>query len=427
MGYSYGYNRNEDAWDYNSTQSLVLQLVDKVSRGGNFLLDIGPDEHGKIPPIMQERLLQMGDWMKINSEAIYNTVRWKTPSQWSDGKQDYKPKDGGGDLLLKLTVDPDPGYAVKEVFYTYNENTNSLYAIFPRYPSDKKLVLKDIVLPAGTAINFLTTKQNVNWKQDGNNVTVDLPDYDPNTFKAPYAYVVKINNYGSFATKPKIVVEYKSGSTQPTVSIATHGVEAIRYTLDGSEPTLQSSLYSKPFVLNKTSEVKAKSFLAGALPGQIASMNVIKYEWLKPWNVASPQPGLIYNYYEPADPVSLESINNNKAIKTGTTSVISNSLRQRAEKFVLTFDGYIKITKDGFHTFFTDSDDGSKLFIDDNEVVNNDGNHGNTEKSGRILLRKGLHKIKVLFFDGAGNNSLNVSMQPDGGKKVIIPDDVLFH
>ena len=66
MGASYGYNRNEDAWDYNSAQSLVLQLIDKVSRGGNFLLDIGPDAHGKIPPIMQERLLQIGDWMHIN-------------------------------------------------------------------------------------------------------------------------------------------------------------------------------------------------------------------------------------------------------------------------------------------------------------------------------------------------------------------------
>ena len=427
MGYSYGYNRDEDAWDYNSTQSLVLQLIDKVSRGGNFLLDIGPDEHGKIPPIMQERLLQIGDWMKINNEAIYNTVRWKTPSQWSEGKQDYKPKDGGGDLLLKLTVDPDPGYAVKEVFYSYNENTNSLYAIFPKYPTNKKLVLKDIVLPAGTTINFLTTKQNVNWKQDGNNVSIDLPDYDPNTFKAPYAYTVKINNYGSFAAKPKIGVEYKGGSTQPTVSLTTHGVEAIRYTLDGSEPTLQSSLYTKPFVLNKTGEVKAKSFLAGALSGQTVSMNVIKYEWLKPWTVASPQPGLIYNYYEPADPVSLESVNNNKAVKTGTTSVISNSLRQRPEKFVLTFEGYIKIAKDGFHTFFTDSDDGSKLFIDDNEVVNNDGNHGNTEKNGKILLRKGFHKIKVLFFDGSGNNSLNVLMQREGGEKVIIPGEVLFH
>src|SRR4030095_10604745 len=156
MGFSYGYNREEDAWDYNSAQSLVLNLVDKVSRGGNFLLDIGPDEHGKIPPIMQERLLQIGEWLKINGEAIYGTSRWKIASQWSEGRHDYQPKKEdwktGGDLMLTLTVDPDPGYAVKEVFYTYNAKTNSLYAILPRYPDMKKIILRNVTLPAGTKI-----------------------------------------------------------------------------------------------------------------------------------------------------------------------------------------------------------------------------------------------------------------------------------
>ena len=425
MGYSYGYNRQEDAWDYNSAQSLVLQLIDKVSRGGNFLLDIGPDEHGKIPPIMQERLLQIGDWLKINGESIYNTERWKTHSQWSEGKRDYKPKDGGGDLLLKLTVDPEPGYAVKEIFYSYNANTNSLFAIFPKYPDNKKLVLKDVTLPAGTVINFLSTKENVNWKQDGANVIINLPDYNPNTIKAPYAYVVKINNYGAFAKKPKINVEYKNGPMQPLVSLTGDG--AIHYTMDGSEPTAKSPLYSKPFTLDKTSVITAKSFPANGLSSSTATEKAEHYEWKKPWTVAAPQPGLIYNYYEPTDPVSLQSIGNTKVSKTGTTNIISNSLKQRPEKFVLVFDGYIKIVKDGFYTFFTDSDDGSKLFINDKEVVDNDGNHGNTEKHGKVALKKGFHKIKVLYFDGAGNNSLNVSMQADGGAKAIIQGDVLFH
>jgi alpha-L-fucosidase len=199
IGASYGYNREEDAWDYNSTQSLVLQLVDKVSRGGNFLLDIGPDAHGKIPPIMQERLLQIGQWMDVNSEAIYNTERWKIPSQWSAGRQDYQPKKGDNDLLLKITVDPDPGYAVKEIFYTYNPTTNSLYAIFPKYPADKKLILKNIQLPKGTQVTFLSTKNKLQWQQHGKDLQVTLPDYDPNKIKAPYAFVIKISNYGKFA------------------------------------------------------------------------------------------------------------------------------------------------------------------------------------------------------------------------------------
>lgn len=145
---------------------------------------------------MQERLLQIGDWMNINSEAIYNTVRWKIESQWSEGNRDYKAKKGDNDLLLKITVDPDPGYAVKEIFYTYNPTSNSLYAIFPRYPANKKLVLKDIRLPKGTQINFLSTKKNVQWRQQGKDVVVTLPDYDPETIKAPYAYVIRIAGYG---------------------------------------------------------------------------------------------------------------------------------------------------------------------------------------------------------------------------------------
>ena len=61
--------------------------------------------------------------------------------------------------MMKLTVDPEPGYGVKEVFYTYNASRNSLYAIFPKYPSNKKLILKNMSLaPSRGDISFLTTQ-----------------------------------------------------------------------------------------------------------------------------------------------------------------------------------------------------------------------------------------------------------------------------
>ncbi len=427
MGASYGYNRAEDSWDYNSAQSLVLQLIDKVSRGGNFLLDIGPDAHGKIPPIMQERLLQIGDWMNINSEAIYNTVRWKISSQWSEGNRNYQPKKSDNDLLLKITVDPDSGYAVKEIFYTYNPTTNSLYAIFPKYPADKKIVLKDIRLSKETSITFLSTKENLLWNQHGNDVVVSLPDYDPNKIKAPYAYVMKISNYGKFAHKPKMNVSYPNGSLKPVIGFTNNNNEEVRYTVDVSEPNSNSSLYTKPFSLNKTSVVKAISFLPNALPGTVSSTEVKAYQWMNAEKVKNVQPGISWKYYEPAGKIDLQSIQSSPVIKTGVTNIISEKVKQREEKYVLQFDGYIKINKDDVYNFSTLSDDGSKLFIDDEEVVNNDDEHGSVEQFGEAALKKGYHKIKVIYFDSGGGNELKVFWSLKDKEKEIIPANILFH
>lgn len=425
MGYSYGYNRQEDAWDYNSTQSLVLQLIDKVSRGGNFLLDIGPDEHGKIPPIMQERLLQIGDWLKINGEAIYGTTRWKTPAQWSEGRRDYK--DRSGDMLLKITIDPDPGFAVKEIFYTYNENDNSLFAILPKYPDNKKILLKDIELPKGTSIQFLSTGETVNWKQEGINVEVSLPDYNPNKIKAPYAYALKISNYGRFAKKPHIKTTYLDNGLIPQVTITGSTGDRIYFTTDGSEPTARATLFTKAFAIDKTTTVKAVAVKEGSLPGAIASEKVIRHEWMKAVPVNDPKPGIYYRYFEPSGNINLVSAFVSPLVQEGVTDNISLSKKQRSEKFAFEFSGYLKIAKDGIVNFFTVSDDGSKLLIDDVEVVNNDGDHGSVEMSGKAALKKGFHKIKILYYDGSGGNELKVLMQEAGGDKAEIPAGMLFH
>lgn len=426
MGYSYGYNREEDAWDYNSTQSLVLQLIDKVSRGGNFLLDIGPDEHGKIPPIMQERLLQMGDWLSINGEAIYGTTRWRNSSQWSAGRQDYSDK--SGDMLLKITVNPDPGFAVKEVFYTYNEKTNTLYAILPKYPSDKKIALKEVRLTEETGtVSLLATRQPLSWTLSKENTIIELPEYDPNAIKAPFAFVLKIENFGKFAAKPKITATYNNDGVKPIISLDVPGVEAIRYTTDGTEPNLQSALYSKPFPIDKTSLIRARAYLAGSLPSSIAEENIKTYDWNKAIETMKINKGIAYRYFQPDKNISMTGAFQSEPVSSGITDIMTVDKKLRKDKFAFEFSGYIRVDKDAVFTFFTRSDDGSKLFIDDEEIVNNDGDHGAEEKSGKAALRKGYHKIKVLYFDSGGGNELHVLMQPGSGTKTEIPASALFH
>ena len=90
----------------------------------------------------------------------------------------------------------------KEVYFTYNAPNNTVYAIFPVYPDDRKLVLKRMKLPSGTKLFFPSLNKDLQWQQNGEDVIVSLPEYNPNTIKAPYAYVIKISNYGKFAHKP---------------------------------------------------------------------------------------------------------------------------------------------------------------------------------------------------------------------------------
>ena len=85
---SWGYRRNARLSDFLSTHELIKELSSTVSCGGNMLLNVGPTHDGLIAPIFEERLRQMGDWLKINGEAIYSTLPWTyqnntfTPDVW---------------------------------------------------------------------------------------------------------------------------------------------------------------------------------------------------------------------------------------------------------------------------------------------------------------------------------------------------------
>lgn len=95
--------------------------------------------------------------------------------------------------------------------------------------------------------------------------------------------------------------------------------------------------------------------------------------------------------------------------------------------FGFVFEGYIWINNPGNYTFTTNSDDGSKLWINDQQVVDNDGRHGRQDREGSVNLSAGRHKIKVAFFQANQGYGLDVSYRgPDTGNiKTIIAGDVL--
>jgi len=113
---SWSYVRRNQLSAYYSIHELILETVQTVAYGGNILIAVGPTADGRIIPVFEERLLQLGDWLSFNGEAIYKTKPWK---------------------VQKDTVTQD-------VYFTKAKQGDNVYAIFFNWPADEKLVLGSV-------------------------------------------------------------------------------------------------------------------------------------------------------------------------------------------------------------------------------------------------------------------------------------------
>ena len=211
---------------------------------------------------------------------------------------------------------------------------------------------------------------------------------------------------------------------QPTaVTFSSPVPEAqIRYTLDGSEPTPTSALAAGPLAIAKPCTIKAIAVADGAQPSRVASADVRTA--LAPQAPGSVQQGLRCDYYE-GEWKALPDFATLTPKSTTITPGIAFPAQRAEDRFALRFTGLIEAPASGLYTFWTASDDGSQLLIDDQLVVDNGGMHGVIERSGAVGLLAGKHRIEVRYFEVGGGESLDASWQGPRMEKGIIPATAL--
>jgi alpha-L-fucosidase len=158
MNDTWGFKTSDTAWK--STETLVRNLVDIVSKGGNFLLNVGPTSEGLIPAASVERLKEMGEWVKVNGEAIYAVKQLRN----------YKEGDG--------------------LRYSLSGDGRTINTFIMNWPG-KQLNIKQIKPAEGSRIRMIGLDSELKWKYDDKKgLTIELPDQA--NLPCKYVWVLKV-------------------------------------------------------------------------------------------------------------------------------------------------------------------------------------------------------------------------------------------
>lgn len=345
---------------------------------------------------------QMGSWYVMSSIGLFEM----------DGGTSTEPVyEIGSPIFSKITIKLDKNYYEGKQFVIEAKNTSAenkyiQSAMLNGKPLNRFWFYHSELVQGGELVLEMGPEPNEKWGIEGG---------------LPHEYDLE-----PVVTPPYVTTPSKLFLKETSVSMIcdTKGAE-IYYTLDGSEADQQSKRYTEPFTITKSTTVYMCAFVDGR-PSLPATAVFRKTKLGQPANPEKVTSGLLYNYYVGTFRV-VKDFEHMKPHKSGVVPTFTIDPKEKEGFFGFDYTGYIKIPADGLYTFYMKTNDGGKLYLAEQILIDNDGLHPAIERSKSIGLKAGYYPIAAGYFQEGGSNMLQVSWKGPGFEKEEIPKAMLFH
>ncbi len=319
----------------------------------------------------------------------------------------------------EIFVDDNENVKNGRAYLTYNNTTEHPLKINAKFLHSHHLDMNpskiDLTVPGKAtetiaielkALQSFSLDEKIKLELDGT-VQLQHPDYPDLKLSGTQPVKIQVSSYDVLPTQEIDFI----GSYVVTMNPPLPGT-TIHYSLDGSDPGINSPIFSKPIEISQKTVVKARLVTEDGMTSAIDEMQLTKINSGK---------GLLCKYYEYNSIVELGKVPDFSTMKPVSTKVVQQmdlgKAGPRNEFFGLVYKGLIDLPESGRYTFSTISDDGSILFIDDKPVVVDAVKHKPRETFGEMTLSKGKHPFELHYYQHKKAMILEVYYQsPSGGK-----------
>ena len=183
MNNTWGYRSDDHDWK--TTDELIYWITAITSKGGNYLLNVGPTGEGLFPEESLKRLKEIGKWMSVNGESVYGSAKWIVNHE------------GPTSITIKGTESrEEKGYNINFTpqDFWFSKKNNMIYATSLTWPDQKEILIKSLTqltkdeISKIESVKLLGCDEIISWTMEEKGLKVKLPSKRPSA----YGYVLKI-------------------------------------------------------------------------------------------------------------------------------------------------------------------------------------------------------------------------------------------